>query len=103
MNGTSFLRRSASILLTSSLVFVAACGVGFNGLFEGDAAVDGAVPLDAATDSNSSDRAPDTRMDVAADGGVGDSGTDRSSTDGSPDDQGGVDATMDPDAISGGD
>src|SRR5690242_20702248 len=95
MNGTLLLRRSVSIALASSFFLVAACGVEFNGTFEGDADIDGAAPHDVASDSNASDRAPDIR-DTPADGSSDVSAPDRSTSDGSPDDRGGVDATMDP-------
>ena len=80
MNGTLLFRRSASMVLASSILLSAACGVELNGLFEGDADVDGAAPRDAAQDAGPSDRAADSRLDTAVDSGPSDtSATDRSS------------------------
>src|SRR5690349_14115852 len=78
MNGTQLLRRSVSIALASSFLFVAACGVELGGLFEGDADTDGAAPRDGGDAGAPADRASDGRIDVAADAGAVDgSSTDR--------------------------
>jgi hypothetical protein len=106
MNGTQLIRRSASMVLASSFLFVAACGVELNGLFEGDADVDGAIPRDAGRDGGSSDRAADTALDIAVDASSSDtSSADRNATDRSGDDRGGGDGALEPpiDGNSGGD
>jgi hypothetical protein len=87
MNGKLLFRRSASMVLATSFLLVAACGVEMNGLFEGDAAIDGAAP-DAGRDTPSSDRVADDRADTAVDTGASDvSSTDRVSSDGPVEDR----------------
>jgi hypothetical protein len=97
MNGTLLLRRSASIVLASSLLFVAACGVELGGLFEGDAGVDGAAPRDGGDAAPTADRASDIWLDVTTDGAFTDGGvSDGGSSDRSANDRVGADATIDP-------
>lgn len=106
MNGTLLLRRSASMVLASSLLFVAACGVELGGLFDGDAEADGAAPRDGGDANTTTDRLSDTRLDVTLDGSASDgTSSDRSSTDNATADRGGGDATIDPviDLGAGGD
>ncbi|HMI83966.1 MAG TPA: hypothetical protein VK550_07715 [Polyangiaceae bacterium] len=96
MNGTQLYRRSASIVLACSFLSIAACSVELGGLFEGDADIDGTAPRDAGQDAQSTDRAPDSRIDVTSDSSTADGRAgDSSSTDGSLDQRGGGDATGD--------
>jgi hypothetical protein len=96
MNGTLLLRRSVSMVLASSLLFVAACGVEMNGLFAGDADIDGATPRDAGRDADAMvDRLSDIRLDTAADE-VGDASvTDRGVNDVRTEDRGSADTPRD--------
>jgi hypothetical protein len=95
MNGTLLFRRSASMVLASSFLLVAACGVEMNGLFPGDEA-DGAVRRDGG-DASFADGSPDSRLDGRADVAATDgSSTDRSTNDGAGDDRGGSDGAAEP-------
>jgi hypothetical protein len=96
MNGMLLLRRSLSVVLASSALAFAGCGVELGGLFDGDAGPVDAAQRDAGQDADSTaDRAPDGRDDGAADGSF----SDRSSSDGSSiNDATGRDAAIDADA-----
>jgi hypothetical protein len=97
MNGTQLLGRSASMVLACSFLFVAACGVEMNGLFDGDAGIDGASAGDAGRDASSPDRALDVRVDASADSSSGDGSLeDRSTADGVTADRGSGDVTTEP-------
>jgi hypothetical protein len=91
MNGKLLLRRSASMVLASSFLTIAACSVELGGLFDGDAGSDTAQ-RDAGPDADATaDRASDTRSDASIDSAPADD----TSRDGPPNDGDGGDATRD--------